>query len=273
MLGTDLVAAFAEKGHVVEGLQRADLDITDRGAVERALSGADVVVNAAAYTDVDGAESHKAEAFAVNAKGAENLAYGAALSGARFVTVSTDYVFDGAATTPYAENAPRSPVSVYGRSKAEGEERVLAAHPGAYVVRTAWLYGRHGGNFPRTIVRLASTHPTISVVTDQLGQPTWTADLALQIDRLLEAGAPSGVYHATNSGQASWFEFARAVFEAAGLDPERVLPTDRASFAREAPRPMYSVLGHDRWDAVGIQPMRAWSAALSEAASSGVLQS
>jgi len=137
-------------------------------------------------------------------------------------------------------------------------------------VRTAWLYGAGGANFAKTMVKLAASHETVSVVDDQLGQPTWTGDLATQIVALLDADAPAGVYHGTNSGQASWFEFARAVFAEAGLDPERVKPTDSSTFVRPAPRPSYSVLGHAAWSRAGLAPMRPWRDALAEATREGL---
>jgi dTDP-4-dehydrorhamnose reductase len=147
---------------------------------------------------------------------------------------------------------------------------VLAAHPeGAVIVRTAWLYGAGGANFAKTMRRLAVDRPEIAVVTDQIGQPTWTGDLADRIVALLDADAPAGIYHGTNSGQASWFEFARAVFSESGLDPERITPTDSASFVRPAPRPAYSVLGHDAWARTGLAPMRDWREALHDAARAG----
>jgi dTDP-4-dehydrorhamnose reductase len=271
MLGTDLLEALF--GRDVTVLGRADLDVTDRDAVFAAVQGHDVVVNAAAYTAVDAAETDEEAALAVNGTAAGLLAEATASVGAKLVQVSTDYVFDGDATAPYAEDAPLAPVSAYGRTKAEGEKLALAANPdGTYIVRTAWLYGVHGGNFARTMVKLAASHGTVKVVDDQLGQPTWTADLAAQIVALLDSDAPAGVYHGTNSGRASWFEFAQAVFDEAGLDPARVLPTDSSSFVRPAPRPSYSVLGHDAWRRAGLTPMRPWREALSEAANRGVLQ-
>lgn len=268
MLGAELVALL--DGRDVTALTRADLDITDAGAVAAALDGADVVINAAAYTKVDDAETDEAAAFAVNATGAGMLADAAAATGARLVHVSTDYVFRGDATTPYAEDTPRAPVGAYGRTKAAGEELVLR-HPRVYLVRTAWLYGAGGPNFARTMLRLAAERDTVSVVADQVGQPTWSRDLATAILRLLDAEAPFGVYHGTNAGQASWFEFARAIFEDSGLDPARVLPTDSASFARPAPRPAYSVLGHAAWRAAGLEPPRPWREALRAAISEGAL--
>ena len=269
MLGRDLQAALAR--HEVTALARADLDVTDAAAVAAAVHGHDAVVNCAAYTKVDDAETHEDLAYAVNATGPSNLAAACAATGARLVTVSTDYVFDGDATEPYAEDLPRDPINAYGRTKAAGEELALAAHPaGTYVVRTAWLYGEHGPNFARTMLNLAKTKDTWSVVDDQLGQPTWTADLASQIVALLDAGAPAGIYHGTNSGQATWYEFARAVLEESGLDPERITPTDSASFVRPAPRPSYSVLGHDAWAIAGIPEMRPWREALADAVRRGI---
>jgi len=263
MLGRDLQRALAGRDVVAPG--RRELDVTDADAVRDALAGVDVVVNAAAYTAVDDAESHEDEAYAVNATGAANLAAAAAETGARLVHVSTDYVFRGDATNPYAEDAPLDPLGAYGRTKAAGERLVQERHPGAHIVRTAWLYGAGGPNFVATMLRLAGERDTVRVVTDQVGQPTWSADLAVRIVELLDHEVAPGVYHGTNSGEASWFDLARAVFTGAGLDPERVLPTDAASFVRPAPRPGYSVLGHDGWRAAGLPSMRPWQDALREA--------
>jgi dTDP-4-dehydrorhamnose reductase len=271
MLGTDLTRALA--GRTVTALTRAELDVTDLDAVRAAVVGHSDVINASAYTRVDDAETHESEAHAVNALGAQNLAIAARENAARLVQVSTDYVFDGSATSPYAEDTPLNPISAYGRTKADGERLARAAHPdGTYIVRGAWLYGAGGPNFAKTMLRLAASHDTVTVVTDQLGQPTWTGDLARQIVELLDSDAPAGVYHATNSGEASWFEFTREIFRVVGLDPERVLPTTSAEFIRPAPRPDYSVLGHDAWVGVGLAPMRNWRAALSAAHSAGVFE-
>jgi dTDP-4-dehydrorhamnose reductase len=270
MLGRDLQRTL--RGRDVTALSRAELDITDPDAVRAAVAGHDVVINSAAYTRVDDAESHEAEAYAVNALGPRLLAEAAAASGARLVTISTDYVFDGRGTAPYPEDAPTDPINAYGRTKAAGEAFVRELAPAtSFVVRTAWIYGAHGPNFAATMLRLAATHDTVSVVTDQLGQPTWTGDLAERIVALLDADAPAGIYHATNAGQATWFEFARAVFSEAGLDPERVRPTDSAAFVRPAPRPAYSVLGHDGWARAGLAPLRDWREALRAAAAEGAL--
>jgi dTDP-4-dehydrorhamnose reductase len=271
MLGSDLVEALF--GRDVTILARADLDVTDRSAVFDAVEGHDVVLNAAAFTRVDDAETHEDEALAVNGTAVALLAEATAAHGSKLVTISTDYVFDGTATEPYDESTPLDPLNAYGRSKAAGERLALTANPGGtFVVRTAWLYGAHGPNFASTMLRLAATHDTVSVVDDQVGQPTWTNDLAAQIVALVDADAPAGVYHGTNSGRASWYKFAQAVFEINGLDPDRVKPTDSSQFVRPAPRPSFSVLGHDAWRRAGLVAMRPWHEALTEAAGTGVFE-
>ena len=269
MLGRDLQAALA--GRDVTAVDRTELDITDQAAVQAQVVGYDVVINAAAYTLVDDAETNEDAAYVINATGPRNLARAAAATGAKLVQISTDYVFDGSATAPYGENTEINPISAYGRTKAAGEAFVLQEHPaGSYIVRTAWLYGRHGPNFPKTMLKLAAARDTLSVVDDQVGQPTWTADLAAQIVTLLDSDAPAGIYHGTSSGVTSWFGFAQAVFDTVGLDPERVTPTDSSQFVRPAPRPSYSVLGHDAWAAAGLAPIRDWREALAAAAEQGI---
>jgi dTDP-4-dehydrorhamnose reductase len=270
MLGTDVVADLRAAGHEVttagrsEGMD-APVDVLDPGACAAAVSGHDVVVNCAAWTAVDDAETHEPQAFSLNAVGAANLARACATGGARLVHVSTDYVFDGTATAPYPEDAPIAPRSAYGRTKAAGEWAVRAEAPDALVVRTAWLYGVHGPSFVRTMLTLADRHETLSVVDDQRGQPTWTVDLAAAIRRLVEAEAPAGVWHGTSGGEVTWFGFTRRIFELAGLDPQRVSPTTSEAYPRPAPRPAFSVLGRQRWAAAGIEPIRDWDAALAEA--------
>ncbi|WP_144714046.1 dTDP-4-dehydrorhamnose reductase [Curtobacterium pusillum] len=271
MLGHDLQLAL--RGRDVTALGRADLDITDADAVDAAVAGHDVVINSAAYTKVDDAETHEADAAAVNATGPALLAEAAVRHGAKLVTISTDYVFDGNGTAPYPEDAPTDPLNAYGRTKAAGEAAVRRIAPdSSYIVRTAWIYGAHGPNFAATMLRLAASHDTVSVVTDQVGQPTWTGDLAARIVELVDSDAPAGVYHGTNSGQGSWYDFTKAIFAENGLDPDRVLPTDSASFVRPAPRPAYSVLGHDGWSRAGLPPMRDWRAALHAATAAGTFR-
>jgi dTDP-4-dehydrorhamnose reductase len=259
MLGQDLVGVLGRSPDVV-ALTRADLDITDPSAVRDAVAGADVVLNAAAWTDVDGAETSSAAALKVNGDGARVLADAA---GKRLVHFSTDYVFDGAATTPYPEDAPHAPINAYGRSKAAGEQAVLAA--GGYVVRTAWLYGAHGPNFVKTMLRLAASRETVDVVDDQIGPPTWSYALAQQAVALATSGAAPGAYHGTAAGSTTWFGLARSVFSLAGLDPARVRPTTSDKFRRPAKRPAYSVLGHDGWAGTGVDPLPDWHAMLTAA--------
>lgn len=258
MLARDLVPVLRAAGHVVTALGRADLDITDPAECLAGTAGHDLVVNAAAWTAVDDAETHEAEAFAVNAVGAANLARAAASTGARLVQISTDYVFDGDAHEPYTTHQPVAPRSAYGRTKTAGEWAVQALQPDSWVLRTAWLYGAGGPNFISTMLRLAAERDTVSVVTDQVGQPTWTRDVADLLTRMIAADAPPGVYHATASGRTAWHGLARAVFEDRGLDPARVLETTTAAFPRPAPRPAWSVLAHDSLERVGIAPIRDW---------------
>ncbi len=272
MLGTDLTSAAERAGHVVTALDRGGLDIADAAACLDAVAGHDVVLNAAAYTRVDDAETHEAEAMAVNADGAENVARASAAAGAVLVQFSTDYVFSGGGDLPWPEDAPINPISAYGRSKAEGERRARAAHPdGTIVLRTAWLYGEHGPNFVRTMSRLYREHGRLTVVDDQRGQPTFTRDLAEQTMRMLATGLRSGTLHGTASGATTWFGFAQAIVENLGGDPANVHPTDGDSFSRAARRPQNSVLGHDGWAAIGLPALRPWREALDDAMSGGEL--
>lgn len=259
MLGQDLVTLAQRSFEDVVALDRAEVDITDPDATLAGLAGADVVVNCAAYTAVDPAEQDEATAFTVNAVGAANVARAARAHGARVVYVSTDYVFDGAAGEPYAEDAPLAPRSAYGRTKAAGEWATRAEAPDHLVVRTAWLYGARGACFPKTIARLAAERGGLDVIDDQVGQPTWTVDLADLVLRLLSADAPAGTYHGTSSGRTSWHGFAQAAVATAGMDPEIVRPTTSEKFVRPAPRPAFSVLGHGALEAAGVEPIGDWA--------------
>jgi len=270
-LGSDVRAVAAAAGVPVVGHGSRDLDITDGAAVNAAVAAfagshpGGVVVNAAAYTAVDDAETHPDAAYAVNATGPGLLAAAAAAAGLGLIHVSTDYVFPGDAAEPYEPADPTGPTSVYGASKLAGERAVLAVHPGAHVVRTAWVYGATGANFVKTMCRLEQTHPTLSVVDDQVGSPTWSADLAAGLLELAGADVPGGVLHCTNAGATTWFDFTRAIFTEIGADPERVRPTTSADFRRPAPRPAYSVLSGRSWVAAGLTPLRPWSDALHAA--------
>lgn len=258
LLGAELGRRLAEEGsEAVTLLARRDLDITDAASVGAAVPGHDVVVNCAGWTDVDAAEGAEAAATAVNAEGPRLLAAACRAADARLVLPSTDYVFSGEARRPYAEDAVPCPRSAYGRSKAAGEAAVRSELPDAHlIVRTAWLYGAHGKCFPRTIARLLRERGAVSVVDDQVGQPTWAADLADVLVALVRGDAPAGTYHATAAGQTTWFGFAREV--AASLGEGEVTPTTTEAFARPAPRPAYSVLGVDRLRAVGVAPIGPW---------------
>ena len=267
MLGQDLVAALGESpgAHEVTAVDRDVLDIIDPDECLAAAAGHDVVVNVAAWTAVDDAETHEAQAFSVNAIGAANLARACSAAGARMVQVSTDYVFSGDASSPYSEEASLAPRSAYGRTKAAGEWAVQSLCPESWIVRTAWLYGAHGPNFVKTMARLASERDTVLVVDDQRGQPTWTVELAHAIVGLVEAQAPFGTYHGTSSGATTWFGFAQAIFAELGLDPARVRRTTSDMFPRPAARPANSVLGHEAWTRASLAALPDWRVALSEA--------
>lgn len=272
MLGHDVLAALDREGVPAVGFARSELDVTSSGEVAAALREhcPAVVVNCAAWTAVDDAESREDEALAVNGEGPRVLAAACGTAGARLLHVSTDYVFAGDGSQPYGEDDPAAPRTAYGRTKLAGELAVRAALPDSgYVLRTAWLYGAAGPSFARTMIRLEGSRDTVDVVDDQLGQPTWTVDVA---DRLVALGraaqdgsAAAGTYHATSAGHTSWYGFAREIFARLGADPGRVRPTTSEAFVRPAPRPAYSVLGHGRWHATGIAPIRDWRAALAEA--------
>ncbi|MFD7067908.1 dTDP-4-dehydrorhamnose reductase [Streptomyces sp. NPDC059913] len=272
MLGRDVLARLAAEDVTAVAADRAALDVADADAVRAAFEEhrPAVVVNCAAWTAVDDAESQEEAALRVNGTGPEVLARACREHGAVLLQVSTDYVFAGDADKPYAEDDPTGPRGAYGRTKLAGERAVLGTLPETgYVVRTAWLYGAGGGNFVRTMIRLEGVKQTLDVVDDQRGQPTWTVDLADRLVRLGQAAlagtAPAGVYHGTSGGETTWFGFTREIFRLLGTDPERVRPTTSAAFVRPAPRPAYSVLGHDRWAAAGIEPVRDWREALTEA--------
>ncbi|MFN8076531.1 MAG: dTDP-4-dehydrorhamnose reductase [Kineosporiaceae bacterium] len=271
MLGTDVVAELTRtdagrEPFEVTAWDREELDLTDAAAVSASVTGFDAVVNCAAWTAVDDAETKEAAAFMVNAVAPANLATACAAAGIPLVHISTDYVFAGDATQPYAEDAPIAPKLAYGRTKAAGEWAVRAHLPtDHWILRTAWLYGSNGPSFVRTMARLEASRPTLKVVEDEHGQPTWTRDLAARIAEVLVQRPPAGTYHATSSGRTTWFGFARRIFELLGADPQRVEPTTAAEFARPAPRPPFSVLGHDAWAAAGMAPLRAWDDALAAA--------
>lgn len=269
-LGSRLAAQAADQGRDVLALSSSHWDITDPAAAERIVKGGDVVLNCAAYTDVDGAESAEAAAYAVNAAGPEHIARACARAGARLIHVSTDYVFSGdfggAAPRPYEPGDETAPQGAYGRSKLAGEHAVLAALPEAsdgIVVRTAWLYtGGTGKDFVAVMRRLAASDGPVDVVDDQIGSPTYAGDLAAALLQVADDGVPGPVLHAVNEGVVSRFDLARAVFEECGADSARVRPVSTAHFPRPAPRPRYSALSSRQSAAAGLRPLRHWRAAL-----------
>ena len=272
-LGSELVALYrARSGDSVLGVDLPDVDITSDASVGAVFSSfsPDVVINCAAWTAVDAAEENEAGALAVNGEGPRVLARACRAAGAWLVQISTDYVFSGEATSPYAEDATPDPRSAYGRTKLAGELAVIEELPDShYIVRTAWLYGHQGNNFVKTMLRLESERETIDVVDDQVGQPTYAADLAAQIVELLDARPAAGIFHGTNSGEVSWHGFTQEIFRQIGADPARVIAVTSEQFVRPAPRPAYSVLGHQRWAEVGVPEMRDWREAIAEAMQRG----
>ncbi len=249
MLGRDVCAAARAAGHDVVPLTRAELDVTDAAAVDAAIAEGrpDAVVNCAAWTDVDGAEADEVGATAVNGAGAGHVAAGARRAQALCVHVSSDYVFDGRASTPYAEDAATAPLGAYGRSKLAGERAVLAAGGDAAVVRSSWLFGHHGANFVATMLRLGAERDEVSVVDDQVGCPTWTGHLAPALIDTAERRL-TGILHVAGAGTCSWFELARETFHLAGIDCA-VLPQGTAQMSRPAPRPAHSALRSTRAEA------------------------
>ena len=265
-LGRSLQDVLISSGIEFVAAGRAVADITDIASVENCVKNMtpSVIVNMAAWTDVDGAESHREEAFLVNVTGAENVAKVAAVNALPLVHISTDYVFDGTQTTPYKVGDATHPLSVYGASKLQGELLVQAAHPqGSWIVRTAWLYSQYGKNFARTIARKGLTGDNLSVVNDSFGQPTSALALARQIVALVLTRPPAGLFHGTNAGKATWHEFASAI-----VDPipnhGSVTPVPSSSFPTVAVRPTYSVLDHAQWSANGIVDMPHWRESLEE---------
>jgi dTDP-4-dehydrorhamnose reductase len=261
MLGLDVLRAGERAGHELLGMARAELDVSDERSVARAFAQAQpqAVLNCAAWTDVDGAESRPEEAHAVNARGAGNLAAAAAAAGIPLVHVSTDYVFDGqaprdraGAPRAYLESDPTGPRSVYGQSKLAGERLVLDASPRHTVARSSWLFGTGGRNFADTMLRLAGERETVDVVTDQVGSPTWTGHLAPALLGLLERDV-RGLVHLAGGGHVSWNGFAREIFRQAERDCA-VRDATTAAMPRPAPRPAWSALESERDDVLALPP-------------------
>jgi dTDP-4-dehydrorhamnose reductase len=256
MLGRDVMLAAGNAGHDVVGYGRAELDVTDPAALERKfdLERPDVVINCAAWTDVDGAEDKGEPPCPINGARSGNFAAAAAKLKATVLHVSTDYVFDGAKGTPYVESDQPAPLSAYGRTKLAGEEAVAAANKRHFIVRSAGLFGIGGRNFVETMLQLAETRNEVTVVRDQVGSPTYTWHLAYGIVRLIE-GIEYGIHHMAASGQCSWYEFAREIFEQANVEC-RVLSITSEEFGAAAPRPAFSALVSQREHAIRLPSWR-----------------
>jgi dTDP-4-dehydrorhamnose reductase len=261
-LGTELLRALAPHGELIPATQ-ADMDVTDRRCAEfvAALRPA-WVVHTAAATDVDGCELEPDRAMAVNAEGTQRVAEGCRRAGAGLVYLSTDYVFDGRKGAPYAEWDPPAPLNAYGRSKLEGEHATRQVAPRWTIVRTAWLYGVHGKNFVKTILGKIAAGESLCVVDDQVGSPTYAGDVADAV-ALLISRERTGMYHITNTGTCSWYEFAREILRLAGLDAIPVTPITSAELNRPARRPAYSALENAAWQSAGLPPLRPWREALA----------
>jgi len=256
MLGRDVMLAAGNAGHDVVGFGRTELDVTDAAALDAKIAAErpDVVINCAAWTDVDGAEESEELAMAVNGIGAGKVAAAAAAVEASVVYVSSDYVFDGAKGAPYLESDQPAPLSAYGRTKLAGEEATTAANPRHFVVRSSWLFGIGGRNFVETMLRLAADHGEVLVVHDQVGSPTYTWHLAYGIVRLIE-GLEHGIHHMAAAGLCSWYEFAREIFEQAGVEC-KVLSATTEMLGRPAPRPPFSALASQREHAIELPSWR-----------------
>ena len=264
MLGRALMRKASERNHSVTGVDIDELDITDREETLRFITSTapEVLVNAAAYADVDGSESDRQGAFSVNADGVRNLAQGCKQSGTRLLHVSTDYVFDGTAGVPYRENAPTNPVSVYGQSKRAGEQALAGVFDDYLIVRTSWLYGPGGRNFVKSICSFAMERDELRIVEDQLGSPTYTVDLSEAL-LLLAGKGTTGIVHFANGGRCSWFGFAGEIVRRIGR-AVRIVPIRTEELDRPAPRPAFSVLDTSRFVEVGGGSPRRWEDALAE---------
>ena len=261
MLGKALLEVL--QGLPVVGWSSRDLDITREDQVLNRIRALHprVIIHAAAWTQVDACEKDPERAYRVNARGTRHVAQAARATGARLVYISTDYVFDGKGNHPYPEDAPPNPLNVYGRSKWEGEQAVLESTPDGLIVRTSWLFGPGGANFVDTILQLAQIQSHLRVVADQRGAPTYTRDLAEALRRLLETPA-RGIVHVTNGGDCTWWEFARAILQEAGIQGVAVAPISTLEAGRPAPRPAYSVLDTGRYTCLTGHQLRPWQEAL-----------
>jgi dTDP-4-dehydrorhamnose reductase len=267
-LGLSLQLILSQANIPFRAVGRDALDISNRNECIQVINELkpSVVVNCAAWTAVDLAEDHEEEAFDINCNGSRNVAIACRESIATLVHISTDYVFSGVSDTPYETDSPIAPTSAYGRSKLCGEQAVQQELPQrSYIFRTAWLYSQFRGNFVKTMVRKALTNSPVRVVSDQLGQPTVATDLAQHIVHVVESNAPFGIFHGTNSGQASWFELTKEIYSFLKVDTSLVTPVPTSEYPTRAVRPQYSVLSHNHTTDLGLQEMNDWKTALTTA--------
>ena len=263
MLGHDLIDVLDGKHELIKTTSKS-LDITDEDKVKDYIvnENPDIVINSAAYTDVDGCETNEEIAYKVNGEGVKNLALACKVVDCPLLHISTDYVFNGENNKPWMEDDEVGPISIYGKSKLQGEEAIESILDNFFIIRTSWLYGINGGNFPKTMLELAKTHDTLTVVTDEIGTPTYTLDLAQAIAELIETEY-YGIYHITNSDYCSWFDFAKYIFEVKNIDVN-VVPVTAEEFARPASRPHYSVLNNSNWVNNGFKPLRSYKEAIKD---------
>lgn len=263
MLGHDLIDVLDGKHELIKTTSKS-LDITDEDKVKDYIvnENPDIVINSAAYTDVDGCETNEEIAYKVNGEGVKNLALACKVVDCPLLHISTDYVFNGENNKPWMEDDEVGPISIYGKSKLQGEEAIESILDKFFIIRTSWLYGINGGNFPKTMLELAKTHDTLTVVTDEIGTPTYTLDLAQAIAELIETEY-YGIYHITNSDYCSWFDFAKYIFQVKNINVN-VVPVTAEEFARPASRPHYSVLNNSNWVNNGFKPLRSYKEAIKD---------
>jgi dTDP-4-dehydrorhamnose reductase len=267
-LGQELIHLLKIKNIDATGTDRNEIDFAKPNEIAEKLTKLNPshIVNCGAYTQVDKAEEEPELANLINAQAVGVIAKFASERKIPFVHISTDYVFDGTSTIAYLEADKVNPQSVYGSSKASGEKEALENNLESYILRTAWVYGEYGNNFPKVIAKKLRNNESINVVNDQVGAPTWTLDLASAIIEILEKKPIPGIYHVTNSESCSWFEFAQAIAKTLNVDEKLVKPTDSKSFVRPAVRPKYSVLSNSKWENAGLTPLRTWNEAWDKAA-------
>jgi dTDP-4-dehydrorhamnose reductase len=267
-LGQELINLLKIRNIAAIGTDQREIDFAKPNEIAEKLGKLNPshIVNCGAYTQVDKAEEEPELANLINAQAVGVIAKFAAEGKIPFVHISTDYVFDGTAASPYSENEKVNPKSVYGSSKALGEKETIENNLSAYILRTAWVYGEYGNNFPKVIAKKLKNNEELNVVNDQIGSPTWTFELASAIVEVLEKKPEPGIYHVTNSESCSWFEFAQEIAKSINVDVNLVKPTDSKSFVRPAVRPKYSVLSNSKWKNAGLTPLSSWKAAWDKAA-------